>query len=52
MKKKLSLATWNVRTLLDMKDAETPQRQTALVARELGRYNIDIAALQETCLEG
>ena len=52
MKKKLSLATWNVSTLLDMKDADRPQRQTALVARELDRYNIDIAALQETHLEG
>ena len=52
MKKKLSLATWNVRTLLDTNDAERPQRQTALVARELDRYNIDIAALQETRLEG
>ena len=51
MKKKLSLATWNVRTLLDMKDADKPQMQTALVARELDRYNIDIA-LQETRLEG
>ena len=48
--KKLSLATWNVRTLLDLKNAERPQRQTALVARELDRYNI--AALQETRLEG
>ena len=52
MKTKLPLATWNVRTLLDMKDAERPQRQTALVVRELDRYNIDIAALQETRLEG
>ena len=52
MKKKLSLATWNVRTLLDLKDAERPQKQTALVARELVRYNIDIAALQETRFEG
>ena len=52
MKKKLSLATWNVRTLLDLKVAERPQRQTALVSRELDRYNIDIAALQETRLEG
>ena len=52
MKKKLSIATWNVRTLLDLKDADRPQRQTALVARELDRYNIDIAALQETRLEG
>ena len=46
MKKKLSLATWNVRALLDMKDAERPQSQTALVARELDRYNIDIARLE------
>ena len=35
-----------------MKDADRPQRQTALVARKLDRYNIDIAALQETRLEG
>ena len=52
MKKKLSLATWNVRTLLDLKDGERTQRQTALVARELDRYSIDIVALQETRLEG
>ena len=52
MKKKLSIATWNVKTLLDLKDADRPQRQTTLVARELDRYNIDIAALQETRLEG
>ena len=35
-----------------MKDAEKPHRQTALFALELDRYNIDIAALQETRLEG
>ena len=52
MKKKLSIATWNVRTLLDLKDVDRPQRQTTLVARELDRYNIAIAALQETRLEG
>ena len=52
MKKNLSIATWKVRTLLDLKDADRPQRQTALVARELDRYNIDIAALQETRFEG
>ena len=46
MKKKLSIATWNVRTLLDLKDADRPQRQTTLVGREFDRYNIDIAALQ------
>ena len=41
-------AEWNVRTLLDNK--KRPQRQTALVAKELKRYNIDIAALCETRL--
>ena len=41
-----------MRTLLDLKDAERPQRQTALVAPELDRYNIDITVLQETRLEG
>ena len=45
-------ATKNVRTLLDLKVAERRQRQTALIARELDRYSIDIAALQETRLEG
>jgi len=46
----LTLGTWNVRTLLDSQTANRPERRTALVARELGRYNIDIAALQETRL--
>ena len=41
-----------MRPLLELKDAERQQRQTALLARELGRYNIDIVALQETHLEG
>ena len=44
----LVFAEWNVRTLLDNK--KRPQRQTALVAKELKRYNIDIAALCETRL--
>ena len=40
---------WNVRTLLDRPDeTERPERKTALVARELRRYNVDIAALSET----
>jgi len=39
-----------VRTLLDNPSAERPERRTALVARELARYNIDIAALSETRL--
>ena len=40
------LASLNVRTLLDNDDR--PGRRTALISRELERFNIDIAALQET----
>ena len=39
-------------TLLDRDDADRPQRKTALVGKELARYNIDIAALSETRLAG
>src|SRR4029434_7207220 len=47
----LKLATWNVRTLLDSYGrTERPHRRTALMAAELRRYNIDIAALSETRL--
>ena len=47
------LATWNVRTLLDAQDGtERPRRRTALIAHELKRYNIDIAALSETRFSG
>jgi hypothetical protein len=42
---KLTNGTWNVRTLLDNAHAD---RGTVLTANELTRYNIDIAALQET----
>lgn len=48
----LRVATWNVRTLLDREGTNRPERRTALVARELSRYNIDIAALSETRLAG
>jgi hypothetical protein len=48
--KVLNLGTWNVRTLLDNSKADRPERRTALVARELARYNVDIAALEETRL--
>jgi len=48
--KTLWFATWNVRTLLDNEDSNRPARRTALVAAELGRYDIDIAALSETHL--
>ena len=42
------MSCWNVRTLVD--SAGGPERRTAIVAKELGRYNIDIAALSETHL--
>ncbi|BHF58274.1 hypothetical protein SprV_0100122600 [Sparganum proliferum] len=41
----LTLAAWNVRSLLDNPRSNQPQRRTALVARELVRYKVDIAAL-------
>ena len=47
-KKMLKIGTWNVRTLLDQPNSNRPERRTALVARELMRYDIDIAALSET----
>ena len=43
------MATWNIRTLLD-NNPDRPQRRTALVAIELRRYDVDIAALSETRL--
>ncbi|BHF84090.1 hypothetical protein SprV_0902724000 [Sparganum proliferum] len=44
----LNLAAWNVRSLLDNPRSNRPERRTALVARELARYKVDIAALSET----
>ena len=46
----LTLACWNVRTLLDLDNSERPQRRTALVSHELSRYKIDLCALSETRL--
>ena len=42
------MAAWNVRTLLDRSNTDRPERRTALVAKELQKYRIDIAALSET----
>ena len=41
---------WNVRTLLDREASTNPERRTAIVAKELSRYHIDIAAFSETRL--
>ncbi|XP_052821820.1 uncharacterized protein LOC128247069 [Octopus bimaculoides] len=48
----LNISCWNVRILLDNKSDCKPERRTALVARELNRYKIDITALSETRIEG
>ena len=46
----IKVACWNVRTLLDTNTDKRPERRTALLAKELNRYNIDIVALSETRL--
>ena len=48
----LRVAEWNVRTLLDNEPQTRPQHRTAIIAHELNRYNVDIAALSETRLPG
>lgn len=48
--KKFQFGSWNVRTLQD--NHSQPERRTALVALELERLEIDIAALSETRLAG
>ncbi|BHF76423.1 hypothetical protein SprV_0501952100 [Sparganum proliferum] len=44
----LTLAAWNVRSPLENPRSNRPERRTALVARELARYKVDVAALSET----
>ena len=44
----MTIAQWNVRTLLDRETTNRPERRTALVAMELAKYTIDIAVLSET----
>lgn len=48
----VTFGTWNVCTLLDRAGALRPERRTDLIARELDRYGIQIAALSETRLAG
>ena len=47
--RKLIVATWNIRSLLD---STHPGRRSAFVSKELHRYNISIAALSEIRLAG
>ena len=45
------MASWNIRTLIGDNDGGNgPRRKTALLASELDRYSIDVAALSETRL--
>ena len=44
----MTIAQWNVRTLLDREATDRPERCTALVAMELAKYNIDLDVLDET----
>ncbi|XP_076061594.1 uncharacterized protein LOC143037342 [Oratosquilla oratoria] len=46
-KQDLEVTSWNVRTMLDKADSSRPERRSALIAHELSRLNIDIAALSE-----
>ena len=46
--KQLIIGSWNIRTLMDNPKADRLERRTVLVARELARYHVDIAALSET----
>ncbi len=39
-----------MRTLMDSATSDGPERRTAIIARELRRYRIDLAALSETRL--
>lgn len=48
----ITLGAWNVHTLLNRATAPRSERRTALVACELARYRIQIAALSETWLAG
>ena len=53
IKYKLTVAAWNVRTMLDRQQStDRPARRTALITQELSRYNVDIVALSETRLAG
>ena len=46
----MNLVNWNVKTLFDSDNR--PERQIALVAKTLDKYEIDTAALSETVLSG
>ena len=55
--KGLKVACWNIRTMLDLSDSSRPERRSALVAHDLSRLDVDIAAFskvrfpEESCLK-
>ena len=49
-KQTLKIGCWNVRTLRDGPDR--PERRTAIITSELGRYDLDVVALSETRFPG
>ena len=49
----LCVAEWNAHILMDRPTGIiAPERQTALAALEMNRYNVDIAALSERSMPG
>ncbi|KAJ3593857.1 hypothetical protein NHX12_006191 [Muraenolepis orangiensis] len=48
--KHLRIGAWNVRTLTDNQASDRPERRTAIISRELRKFQIDIAGLSETRL--
>lgn len=48
--KTMNFGAWDVRTLMDSATSDRPERRTAIIARELRRYRIDLATLSETQL--
>ena len=48
----MDICCQNIRALLDKVDGGRPERSSAIVARKLARYDIDIAALSESRLAG
>ncbi|CAG5011233.1 unnamed protein product [Parnassius apollo] len=46
----MTFGAWNVRTTLDREENACPERKTAILAREISCYNIDVASLSETHL--
>ena len=52
----IKVGTWNVLTMIDIDNTNVentrPHRRTALIAHELDRFDMDVAALSETRLSG